>query len=105
MKGKKWTSNSNEELYRVMEEILEEVGKLFPLGKIGKWVAMAEVRGKKREELLSFFEKMAEIGSRAILKEDERELVKRIHERFVASGKEREIWDGLSAKLKRMGLM
>lgn len=104
MKEKGWTSNS-ERLYEVMEEILEEVAKLFPLGKIGKWVAMAEVRGKKREELLSFFEKMAEIGSRAILKEDERELVKRIHERFVASGKEREIWDGLSAKLKRMGLM
>jgi Lhr-like helicase len=104
MKEKGWTSNS-ERLYEVMEEILEEVAKLFPLGKIGKWVAMAEVRGKKREELLSFFEKMAEIGSRAILTEDERELVKRIHERFVASGKEREIWDGLSAKLKRMGLM
>ena len=95
-----------EELYKTMELVLDEVEKLFPVVKLGRWFAMGEFKKRERDEVLSFFTRVANIGSRAIITDEERELVSSIHQRFVPqSDEEKRIWIGLQEKLDKLGLM
>lgn len=89
-------------VFNAFSAILDEVDRMFSISGLGKWFAMNRVKSKGPRETLAFMERVAGLGFSAVITPEERDFIHRAFEKVQANGPERETWEKLHAKLRRM---
>jgi hypothetical protein len=94
------------DVYEVMEEIMTEIEKLIPIMKLGRGIAMMHFRSRSKEEVKSFIESIASIGSKVIIAEREKALLESVYKCYSPESEvDKKTWEELSVKLKRMNML
>lgn len=101
-KNRNAENGRSEEVFRAFSAILDEVNGMFSIGSLGKWFAMNRVKDRGPRETLGFMERVAGHGFEAVVAPEERDLMRRLMGQVRVSDGDRETWDRLRTKLRRM---
>lgn len=96
------TSPPDQAVYGAFSAILDEVNRMFSIGGVGKWFAMNRVKSRGVGETLEFMQRVAGHGFRAVVTPEERELLHQAFRKVEVPASDRETWQRLEAKLRRM---
>lgn len=92
----------NQTVYGAFSAILDEVNRMFSIGSLGKWFAMNRVKSHGPRETVAFMERVAGHGFNAVITSEERALLHQAFSRVEFDGQDRETWERLQSKLRRM---
>jgi LDH2 family malate/lactate/ureidoglycolate dehydrogenase len=90
------------EVYGAFSAILDEVNRMFSIGSLGKWFAMNRIKSHGVRETLDFMQRVAAHGFNAVVTPEEREVLHRAIRRLEVPESDREVWERLQAKMRRM---
>lgn len=96
------SSGADQAVYGAFSAILDEVNRMFSIGSLGKWFAMNRVKSHGVRETLDFMQRVAAHGFNAVVTHEEREVLHRAFRKLEVPAEDRETWERLQSKLRRM---